>query len=164
MGKKKKRVLTWNSVLDPFEVGDYQIIPLTNSRALRQEGRAMHHCVGGYDEMCANDQVRVFSIRDLMGNCLATMSLVFRNDYWYLLQIKGDSNEEVRTSEDVFYDGEHTVTQLDVTDFHYVAYDVLRCYRKAWEKDLLKLTLNAENVINITEVKNDTNMHRSNSK
>lgn len=49
----KKRVLIWDSALETFEVGNYQIMPLTSSWALRQEGRAMQHCVGGYDEMCA---------------------------------------------------------------------------------------------------------------
>jgi hypothetical protein len=142
-GKNKKRALVWESALGDHELGGYQIIPLTNSRALRQEGRAMHHCVGGYDERCAHGRARVFSIRDLMGKRLATMSLVFKNDYWQLEQIKGVANEEVCISEEIFYDGERTVTQLDVTDFHYIACDVLRRYRKDWEKGLLELIVDA---------------------
>lgn len=138
-GKKKKRELVWDSALEAYELGDYQVNPLTNSRALRQEGRAMLHCVGGYDEMCAKGRARVFSIRDLMGNRVATMSLVFWGDYWHLEQIRGAANAEVCTSEEVYYNGNRTETQLDMTDFHYIAHDVLRCYRQAWEKDLLKL-------------------------
>lgn len=138
-GKKKKRELVWDSALEACELGDYQVIPLTSSWALRQEGRAMLHCVGGYDEMCANGRARVFSIRDLMGNRVATMSLIFWDDYWQLEQIRGVANGEMCSSEEVYFDGERTVTQLDMTDFHYIAHDVLRCYRQAWEKDLLKL-------------------------
>ena len=137
--KKKKHELVWESALDTCELGDYQIVPLTSSWALRQEGRAMRHCVGGYDEMCAQGRTRVFSIRDLMGNRVATMSLIFRDDNWRLEQIKGYANEEICQSEEVYYDGERTVTQIDVTDFHFIAYEIMRLYLKAWERDLLKL-------------------------
>lgn len=144
--KKKKHVLVWDSALEDHELGDYQVIPLTSSWALRQEGRAMRHCVGGYDEICSKGRARVFSIRDLMGNRLATLSLVFRDDYWHLEQVKGVENAEVCISEDIFYDGERTVTWIDMTDMHHVAYEVLRCYRQAWEKGLLKLIFGAAKV------------------
>lgn len=142
-GKKKKRELVWDSALQACEVGDYQVIPLTSSWALRQEGRAMRHCVGGYDEMCSNGRARVFSIRNLLGNRLATLSLIFSDDNWHLEQIKGVDNAEVCASEEVYYDGERTVTQVDMTVMYYVAYDVARCYRKAWEEGLLKLIFEA---------------------
>lgn len=143
--KKKKRVLVWDSALKEHELGDYQVIPLTSSWALRQEGRAMRHCVGGYDEMCSNGRARVFSIRDLMGKRLATMSLVFRDDYWHLEQVRGVANAEVCTSEEVYYDGERTVTQVDMADMHFVAYDVARCYRKAWEEGMLRIFARGSN-------------------
>lgn len=132
-GKKKKRELIWASALQHHELGNYQVIPLTSSWALRQEGRTMKHCVRGYDELCAKGRARVFSIRDLIGKPLATMSLIFQDEHWHLEQIKGVANAEVCTSEEMYYDGEHTVTQLDMTDMYYVAYDVALRYRKAWE-------------------------------
>jgi hypothetical protein len=129
----KKRVLVWDSALTAFQLGNYHVMPLTSSWALREEGRVMHHCVGGYDEMCAKGRVRVFSTRDPLDHRVATLSLVFRDDYWHLEQIKGFANKDVSITEDVYYDGERTVVQNDMTDLHYVAHEVLRCYRKAWE-------------------------------
>lgn len=143
--KRKKRVLVWDSALEVHELGDYQVIPLTSSWALRQEVRAMHHCVAGYDEMCFKGRARVFSIRDLMGRRLATMSLIFRDDYWHLEQLRGVENAEVCTSEYLYYDGERTVTQVNMTDMYYVAYDVARRYRKGWETGLLKLIFEVAN-------------------
>ena len=136
---KKKRELVWDSSLDAFELGEYQMIPLTSSWALREEGRVMHHCVGGYVEMCAKGRARVFSIRDLLGHRVATLSLVFRDEYWHLEQIKGFANEDVSRTEEVYYDRDCTMTQVDMTDMYYVAYDVAHCYRKAWEEGLLRL-------------------------
>ncbi len=127
----KKRVLIWDSALATFEVGGYQVVPLTSSWALRQEGCGMQHCVGGYDEMCAKGRARVFSIRDLLGHRVATVALIFQDDDWHLEQIKGLANADVSNVEKVYYDGEHTVTQCDMTDLHYVAHEVQRCYRKA---------------------------------
>ncbi len=113
---KKRRGLVWESALDTCELGDYQIVSLTNSRELGQEGRAMRNCVGGYDKMCAEGRARVFSIRDLMGNRVATMSLIFWGDNWHFEQVMGFANANVLTSEDVYYDGDGTVTQNDVTE------------------------------------------------
>lgn len=134
MARKKKRDLTWKSDLDACDIGDYQVIPLTNSQTLRQEGRAMCHCVGTYVELCSQGLVRIFSIQDLMSNRLATLSLIFTDGYWHLEQIKGVLNAEVCVSEESYYDGEQTHTWIDMTDMHYVAYEVLRYYRKAWER------------------------------
>lgn len=142
-GKKKKRELVWESALGACEIGGYQILPLTSSWALRQEGREMQHCVGSYVEMCCKGRARVFSIRDLTGRRLATMSVAINDSYWYLEQVQGVANSDVSTSEEVYYDGERTVTKLDMTDVYYVAYDVVRCYRKAWEEGVLRLIFEA---------------------
>lgn len=136
-GKRKKRVYLWESVLQAHEMGMYQVIPITSSWALRHEGRVMNHCVGSYEKLCRDGFIRVFSIRDLLGNRVATLSLLFYDGDWHLEQIKGYSNAEVCIAEEVYYDGEQTQTWIEMTDLHYVAYEVLRCYRKAWENDLL---------------------------
>lgn len=88
--------------------------------------------------MCKS-RARVFSIRDLLGHRVATVALIFRDDDWHLEQIKGLANADVSNVEMVYFDGERTVTQLDMTDLYYVAHEVLRCYRDACEDNLLKL-------------------------
>lgn len=136
MSNKKKRVLVWDSALETFEVGGYQIIPLTSSRALHQEGRMMENCVGGYDERCAKGLARVFSIRDQRGDRVATVALVFGEDQWYLEQIRGVSNSDVCYWEEEYFDYEieQALMRMDMTDLHYVAHEVARCYRQACGK------------------------------
>ena len=126
---KRCNELAWESALRACEIGEYQIIPLTSSRALRQEGRAMKNCVGSYDVRCAAGICLVFSIRDLDDRRLATMSLDFGERGWRLGQIKGVANEEVCQMENTFFDGERTVTIIEPDDLHFVALEVVRCYR-----------------------------------
>ncbi len=144
-GKRKKPELVWESALSSCEIGDYQIVPLTSSWALRQEGYAMQHCVGGYVERCVAGLTRVFSVRDMQGHRIATVALEFDEDFWCMEQIKGRNNNDVCLLVYEYYDGEkgETVTQLDMTDLHYVAHEVLRCYRRASERELLKLIVRA---------------------
>lgn len=133
---KKKLKLEWGSDLGECEIGGYWIVPLTTSRHLRAEGRAMRHCVGTYDELCHKNLARVFSVRDADGNRVATLSLIWRDDYWHLEQIKGHRNAEVLESEDTYYDGNSTVTVLEPTELYYVGQEVLRQYRQAWSDRL----------------------------
>lgn len=130
--RKKRRNLEWASDLPECEIGDYLIVPLTTSRQLRAEGRAMKHCAGHYDELCRRELARVFSIRDLSGNRLATASLIWRDDYWHLEQIKGHGNAEVLESEATFFNGNSTVTQLEPTELYFVGQEILQRYRSAW--------------------------------
>lgn len=135
-GKKKKRELVWESALGACEFGDYLIIPLTSSWALRREGRAMRHCAGSYDTRCAQGQARVFSIRNRRGERIATLSLVSAGNDWYLEQIKGVANEEVCVSDAFHYDGEEIISRVEMTELHYIAYEIARCYRVAWEQSM----------------------------
>lgn len=129
---KKKRNLVWESDLTECEIGEFLIIPLTSSRHLRAEGRMMRHCVGTYDELCHKGLARVFSIRDLSGHRLATASLIWREDYWHLEQIKGLRNAEVLESESTFFDGSSRVTLLEPTELYYIGQEILLRYRCAW--------------------------------
>ena len=133
---RKKRNLQWESALAACEIGDFQIVPLTTSRLLRAEGRAMRHCVGNYDELCHQGLARVFSMQDFTGRRVATASLIWRDDYWHLDQIKGPSNAEVQESEHTFFDGDSTVTLIEQTELYYVGHEVLRLYRQAWDSAL----------------------------
>lgn len=134
--QRKKRNLHWESDLAACEIGDYQIIPLTTSRLLRAEGRVMRHCVRNYDELCHQGRARVFSMRDLAGRRVATASLIWRDDYWHLDQIKGPRNAEVLESECTFFDGDSTVALIEETEVYYVGHEVLRLYRQAWDSAL----------------------------
>lgn len=134
--QRKKSNFHWESALAECEIGDFQIVPLTTSRLLRAEGRAMRHCVGNYDELCHQGRARVFSIRDLACRRVATASLIWRDDYWHLDQIKGPRNAEVLESERTFFDGDSTVTVIEQTEVYYVGHEVLRLYRQAWDSAL----------------------------
>jgi hypothetical protein len=133
---KKKRNLVWESDLPECEIGEFLIVPLTTSRHLRAEGRMMRHCAGTYDELCHNGLARVFSIRDLAGHRLATASLIWRDDYWHLEQVKGLRNAEVLESESTFFDGNSTVTLLEPTELYYIGQEILRRYRCSWSDRL----------------------------
>lgn len=130
--RNKKRNLEWESDLPQCEIGEYLIVPLTTSRQLRAEGRAMKHCVGGYDELCHKGLTRVFSIQDLSSNRVATASLKWRDDYWHLEQIKGRANAEVLEREETLFNGNSTVTEREPTELYFVGQEILQRYRSAW--------------------------------
>jgi hypothetical protein len=65
----------WRPLLDsPFHLGDRTVVELSDKAGLRDEGRAMHHCVAIYSTRCAAG-TRVFSIRDSAGKRLSTLAL-----------------------------------------------------------------------------------------
>lgn len=127
--RTRKLRLSWTSALAAYEIGEYQVIPLTTSSDLRKEGAAMNHCAGSHDVLCALGTYQVFSIRDLDNKRLATMSLVFDQYGWHLDQIKGSENAEVIYIEETFYSGERTETVREYSDLYYVAQEILRQYR-----------------------------------
>lgn len=58
---RRRRNLHWQSLIDQFPAGDYRVIPLLSSDALREEGECMGHCVGQrYPRWCKIGAVRVF--------------------------------------------------------------------------------------------------------
>jgi hypothetical protein len=56
-----------------------QLVPLTTSAELAEEGRAMHHCVGGYAQQCLSGSSHIFSVRDAKGLRLSTLQFVQRD-------------------------------------------------------------------------------------
>jgi hypothetical protein len=131
--KNKKRNRKWSSDLNAVEIGPFLFIPLTCTKALRDEGYAMEHCVRTYEELCRLDYARIFSVRDAMTmERVATLSLIWEDDYWHLDQIKGMRNVEVVCQELTHFDGEQTVTEIFVADVHYAAMELVQRYREAW--------------------------------
>lgn len=61
----------WN---EPFELGDFEVVPLRSGRELSQEGAAMHHCVGSYSREVRSGMSRIFSLRR-DGRRVATVEL-----------------------------------------------------------------------------------------
>jgi|GEM_PF-6144650 len=45
------------------EDGRFEILPLTSAANLVEEGLAMEHCVGGYDNQCRTGRTHIFSVR-----------------------------------------------------------------------------------------------------
>jgi hypothetical protein len=129
--KSRKSNLRWESLIDPFEAGDYQVVPLISSNELREEGELMNHCVGRrYHRWCHVGAVRVFSIRDLDGRRVATASFYydFDEERWRIEQCKGYANGNVT---DHFADGGRQSTQPSPTDLHFLVEYLLVKYQAA---------------------------------
>jgi len=128
--KSRKRNLRWESLIGPFEAGNYQVVPLTSSNELREEGELMNHCVGRrYHRWCHDGAVRVFSIRDLDGKRIATASLYFDFDSmrWRIEQCKGVGNVEV-CKVPVADDGVEARTEL--CDIYFVVQELAVLYQR----------------------------------
>lgn len=169
---KMKRQRAWDSLVETYEseIGQFNVIPLTSSSALLEEGIEMFHCVGKYDRACHQGLKRVFSIRDRHDERAATLALIFRDDNWQIEQIKGNGNWEVCLSErsyirDVWgnhefdctdmdhcahsyieMDGEQEIYETDYSDLYCLAHEVRDKYRMAWAEWVLSAILNAARV------------------
>jgi hypothetical protein len=127
--KSRKRNLRWESLIEPFEAGDYQVVPLTSSNELREEGELMSHCIGRrYHRWCHVGAVRVFSIRDLDGRRVATASFYydFDEDRWRVEQCKGYANGNVT---DQNPDRGSQSIQSGLTDVHFLVEYLLVKYQ-----------------------------------
>lgn len=129
-GKRTRKLsLHWDSALQPFEIGEYRVIPLTTSSELRKEGAVMRHCIGSHDILYAVGSYQVFSIRDQRGQRLVTLSLVLDQHGWHLGQINGPENGDAIFRDETFYSGERTETVREYTELYYVAQEIVRQYR-----------------------------------
>lgn len=128
--KRRKRNLRWISLMEPFEAGNYLVVPLTCSNDLRDEGELMSHCVGSrYHRWCYDGAVRIFSIRDLEGRRQATVSIYYDFDEmrWRLEQCKGYGNAEVCETAAPGNDGRQND---DLPDIHFLVQYVVVLYQK----------------------------------
>lgn len=133
--KNKKRNRRWDSDLDAVEIGPFLFVPLTCTKDLKDEGHAMGHCVGTFGDFCRGDWLRVFSVRDILGQRrLATLSLIHEHDRWCLDQIKGIRNSDVINQEQIYFDGDQLITYLSLTDLFYAGMELVDIYRQASEQ------------------------------
>jgi hypothetical protein len=124
ISKRRKRNRRWECLLNSYEAGDFQIVPLTTSDDLRVDGYEMNHCVGRYyPSWCKQGFIRIFSIRNLLGQRLATVSLIFnyKQDRWRLEQCQGFDNSKV------------CFKANEPSDLHFLVEDIVRLYQQAHE-------------------------------
>jgi len=87
----------------------------------------MQHCVATYDAKCAKGLYQVFSIRDILGNRLATLGLTYGARSWEVDQCLGFNNVEVLTETAEWIHGNGKQDSMEeFTDLHYVAQEVTR--------------------------------------
>lgn len=89
--------------------GLYQWMPLTMDQAYRnlvavslntsdelwEEGDVMSHCVGGYSGACMANRSRIYSIRSLEGDRVATLEIVQEKGRWKTRQLYGPQNRAI---------------------------------------------------------------------
>lgn len=90
----------WDPYVRSIEWGGYVFVALTSAADLEEEGDALQHCVGGYDEKCRDGVNRVYSVRERKsGMRVATCALECSIDddgiRWEHEQTKGIRNTEV---------------------------------------------------------------------
>lgn len=102
----------WAPLFDrPVEVSEtYTVECLNTPNALRDEGSALSHCVGGYSQSCRNGDTQILSVRN-NGVSQATVELsradngeiAIGNTRWTVRQFKGAHNKAPpRTAETAF--------------------------------------------------------------
>jgi len=84
---------TWDSLVGPQVLDGCRVEPVTASTALRAEGKAMHHCVGGYAGPCAEGRYRVFHIDEPDGT-RSTLGVHIAEGKAFFDQLRGPANSD----------------------------------------------------------------------
>lgn len=90
---KVREALAWSSALLACELAGVRVNPLTTARALREEWRAMQHCVASYAEQCAAGRYRLFALHGTAER--ATLGIYEVAGRWKVDQIRGMANGSV---------------------------------------------------------------------
>lgn len=108
-------------------IGNYLIVPLISVKMLKHEEYLMNSCCREYADDCVDQKYSIFSIRSRSGERLATLGLVYDEDYWRFDQCLGPANKEVMEELSCHLD-ENGVLHTDVfaTELYYVAHEVGR--------------------------------------
>jgi hypothetical protein len=67
--------ITWPAIAANTTIDDIHITALTTPAALREEGKALRHCVGGYTLRCLLEPVHIISLRDSRGRQRSTAEI-----------------------------------------------------------------------------------------
>lgn len=123
----RKRVRKWKCTMPETLIGNYLIVPLTSAKMLKSEGYWMNSCCREYADDCADRKYLIFSIRSRSGERLATLGLVYDQDYWRFDQCFGPSNSEVMEETRGHLDEDGVLhTEVFATELYYIAHEVGR--------------------------------------
>lgn len=94
--EKSKQPTAWEPAFsEPVWIDGFEFVELTSAEALREEGYAMKHCVGGYAHRCLNGWSRIFSVKDSSAGRLATLELLCADrQIWKVAQLFGKCNRQ----------------------------------------------------------------------
>lgn len=124
-GRRQPR--KWNCKLSETLIGEYLLVPLTSAKMLKSEGYWMNSCCREYVNECADLKYSIFSIRSRSGGRVATLGLVYDEDYWRFDQCLGQSNTDVLEETRGYLDEDGVLhTELFATELYYVAHEVVR--------------------------------------
>lgn len=97
--RRDERQLSWTAPVPRLETDGLEAEALLSSAGLREEGRRMHHCVGGYDDRCAEGEYLVYALSTTEGSDRATLGLrVQRTGKVAMDQLFGPCNQEASTA------------------------------------------------------------------
>lgn len=88
-------VLRWPALMPELELAGRRLLPLCSAAELKEEGRRLRHCVGGYSEQCLFRSVHIVSIRDRLGpRSTVELELVRQGAIWKIevRQHRGEAN------------------------------------------------------------------------
>ncbi|MEA3642569.1 MAG: PcfJ domain-containing protein [Lamprobacter sp.] len=108
-----KKQQHWRPGLEEQKIGKFKIVPLTSSKQLKSEGWHMMNCVANYSNACKKDEYRVFSIRDLSGERLATLGMIRKNNQWWIDQCFGPCNSAENANLELVYEHGRTREMVD---------------------------------------------------
>lgn len=98
-GRRNERQLSWTAPVQRLEADGLKADALLSSAGLREEGQRMHHCVGGYDNRCAEGEYLVYALSTAEGSDRATLGLrVQRTGKVAVDQLFGPCNQEASTT------------------------------------------------------------------
>ncbi len=97
---KQPPACEWDPYVRRIEWGGYVFVALSSAAALEEEGDAMQHCVGDYDENCRSGITRIYSVRERksgmrVATCALECSVGDDGITWEHDQTKGIRNAEV---------------------------------------------------------------------
>lgn len=84
---------SWESLIPAQSLEGFEVKPLLSTAELVQEGRLLHHCVGGYADTCESGQSRVFAVSGAKDR--ATLELSRHGDKWRVAQVRSYCNSGV---------------------------------------------------------------------
>ena len=94
--KAQRGVCRWMPLTMDQAYRNLVAVSLNTSDELWEEGDTMSHCVGGYSGACMANRSRIYSIRSLDGNRVATLEIVQENRRWKTRQLYGPQNQAIK--------------------------------------------------------------------